>query len=339
MIENTMTAGSALPLAAHMLFCSQDLDEARDRVAGVFCDHRLETIGSTRISARHHHFAGDRLSLNYIEYGAKTLIAPGELDSFYLLQFPVEGAAAITNGPDRYYSHPNRAAILNPHRATVMIWAEECRQILVWIDRKALHEHLSIQIGSPAVRPLTFEGGLDLTDGPGARLKMFVDHLIAGVDCGQPAIGGNGLMARQIEASIMSGLLDTPGHNYAALIGARPTRLAPRQVLRAEAFMRANLENPITLEDAARAAGVSARTLQQGFREFRNTTPMRFLRDARLDRAHQDLQSAAPGAAVTDIALRWGFTHFGRFAQIYRQRYGSTPNRTLVQARASGFET
>jgi len=27
--------------------------------------------------ARHHHLPGQRLSLNYIEYGAKTLIAPG----------------------------------------------------------------------------------------------------------------------------------------------------------------------------------------------------------------------------------------------------------------------
>ena len=63
------------PLARHVLFASRDLDEARDRVARVFCPHRLETIGArARLAARHHHLCGERLSLNYIEYGARTLI-------------------------------------------------------------------------------------------------------------------------------------------------------------------------------------------------------------------------------------------------------------------------
>lgn len=65
-------------LGDHALFRSRDLDEARERVAAVFCPHRLETLGARSLfDACHHHLAGQRLSLNYIEYGAKTLIAPG----------------------------------------------------------------------------------------------------------------------------------------------------------------------------------------------------------------------------------------------------------------------
>ncbi|MFC3229346.1 AraC family transcriptional regulator [Marinibaculum pumilum] len=332
-----MTAEQSVPLAGHMLFRSRDLDEARDRVARVFCPHRLETIGrGSRLDARHHHYPGERLSLNYIDYGAKALIAPGELQDFFLLQIPLSGSAAIVNGTQDYCSHPGRAALLNPHLATRMIWDENCRQVLVWIERQALERFLAEQSGAPLRRPLTFLGGLDMTRPEGARLRRLVMHLVAEVDAGIPSIGTGGLMGRQIEAAVMAGLLEAAAHDQgdAADAGAA----LPRQVRRAEAFIMANLEQALALEDIARAAGVSMRGLQQGFRDHRDTTPMAFLRDARLERAHRDLQSAAPGCNVTAVALRWGFAHLGRFAQVYRARYGCSPGQTLNAARGAGFE-
>ncbi|MEQ8349781.1 MAG: AraC family transcriptional regulator [Sneathiellaceae bacterium] len=334
-----MPAEQCVPLAGHMLFHSRDLDEARDRVARVFCPHRLETIGRcSRLDARHHHFPGERLSLNYIDYGTKILIAPGELQGFFLLQIPLSGSAAIVNGGESYCSHPGRAAVLNPHLATRMIWDEGCRQVLVWIERRALQEHLSAHLGRPARAPLAFHGGMDLTRPEGARLKRLVMHLVGEVDAGTPSIGTGGLMARQIEAALMSGLLDAQAHNYAETAAPGAAAVAvPRQVRRAEEYILAHLDRAIALEDIARAAGISMRGLQQGFRDARDTTPMGFLRAARLDRAHRDLQSAAPGTTVTGVALRWGFAHLGRFAQVYRARYGCSPGRTLAQARGEGF--
>ncbi len=49
-----------LPLLKdHALFRSRDLDEARERVAAVFCPHRLETLGARSLfDARHHHLPG-----------------------------------------------------------------------------------------------------------------------------------------------------------------------------------------------------------------------------------------------------------------------------------------
>jgi transcriptional regulator GlxA family with amidase domain len=59
---------------------------------------------------------------------------------------------------------------------------------------------------------------------------------------------------------------------------------------------------------------------------------MAYVRTARLERARQDLVSAPPGAQVTDIALRWGFNHVGRFSTAYRKRYGESPLQTLRAA-------
>jgi AraC-like DNA-binding protein len=325
------------PLARFSLFESSDLDEARERVARVFCPHRLDMIGRGAFDACHNHVAGDRLSLNFIQYGAKTLIAPGELKDFYLLQIPLSGGAAISNGPDHYYSCSEKAAVLNPHLPTTMIWDEGCRQILVKIGRVALQDHLSQLLGSGAGKPLTFSGPLDLTTDVGVALRGLIMHLVTQADNGQVMLSSGGLLARQLESVILSGILEAGQHNYSKYL--RPTRsaAAPRHVRKAEDFVRGNLDNPISLDDIANAAGVTARSLQLGFRNFRNTSPMALLRSERLRRVHEELMAGAPGTSVTEVATRWGFSHLGRFSQIYKEKYGQSPSKTLQNGSSVGF--
>lgn len=325
------------PLARFSLFESSDLDEARERVARVFCPHRLDMIGRGRFDACHNHVSGERLSLNYIQYGAKTLIAPGELTDFYLLQIPLSGGAAINNGPDHYYSCPKKAAVLNPHLPTTMIWDEGCRQILVKVEREALQDHLSQLLGSGAGKPLTFSGPLDLTSDVGSALYGLIMHLVRQADNGQVMLSSGGLLARQLESVILSGILEAGQHNYSRYL--RPTRsaVAPRHVRKAEEYVRNNLDSPISLDDIANAAGVTARSLQLGFRNFRNTSPMALLRAERLRRVHEELMAGAPGASVTEVATRWGFSHLGRFSQIYKEKYGQSPSTTLQNGSSIGF--
>lgn len=331
-----IATAAAIPLSRHALFHSHDMDEARERVARVFCAHRLETVGQhSEFDARHHHLMGERLSLNYIQYGAKTLISPGELERFYLLQIPLSGGAAIANGDQRYVSHSEAAAVLNPHLPTTMIWEEGTRQLLVQIDRKAMMDHLSAQLGHGADRPLTFLGPLDLTSPAGAALRQLVRFLVAEADQGRISIG-QGLMGRQVEAALMSGLLEAHRHDYSALLGRLRAAPRPRHLRLAESYIEGHLDRALTLEDIAQAAGVSPRALQMTFRARRGISPLGFWRDLRLARAHQDL--VAGQSSVTDVALRWGFTHFGRFSESYRQKFGLSPRDTLRAARGSGFQ-
>ena len=139
---------------------------------------------------------------------------------------------------------------------------------------------------------------------------------------------GKGLMARQIESAVLSGLIEAahPDKNIADEGKFTPR---PRHLRLAEEYIATHLDQPIALEDIAAAAGISTRGLQQSFRDLRGSTPLEFWRDARLARAHSDLLAAGAGTTVTDVALRWGFTHFGRFSSAYRVRYGILPRETL----------
>ena len=97
-----------------------------------------------------------------------------------------------------------------------------------------------------------------------------------------------------------------------------------------EDYIRHHYAETLTIEKLARIAGVSTRTLFSGFRDFRQLTPMAYLKAIRLEKAHEALQSSDVdgSAGVTKVAPDTGFSHLGRFAQQYRSRFGELPSAT-----------
>jgi AraC-like DNA-binding protein len=101
-------------------------------------------------------------------------------------------------------------------------------------------------------------------------------------------------------------------------------------VRRAVAHIDDHLDQPITVVDIARAARLTPRGLQAAFRRELDTTPMAYLRDARLAAAHAELLRTDPAiASVPAVAARWGFPDPAYFARLYRRTYGTSPRRTL----------
>ncbi|MFJ4221706.1 helix-turn-helix transcriptional regulator [Curtobacterium luteum] len=98
-------------------------------------------------------------------------------------------------------------------------------------------------------------------------------------------------------------------------------------------WMHEHAAERIALRDVAAAVGLSERGLQSSFRRRFDETPMERLRAERLDGARTDLRFATPGTHVRDIARRWQFGHFGRFAANYAERFGESPSETLRRAR------
>jgi len=103
---------------------------------------------------------------------------------------------------------------------------------------------------------------------------------------------------------------------------------------KAEAWLRENLAEPPTIAALCQVVNVSERTLHAAFRENLGTTPKAYLKMLRLNSAHHDLLRAGARTRVTDVALDWGFVHFGWFSQDYRRLFGETPSQTLHRARA-----
>jgi AraC-like DNA-binding protein len=140
------------------------------------------------------------------------------------------------------------------------------------------------------------------------------------------------LMAHELTRMAATVMLETfPSTAMTALYVPGPGWVPPDAVRRAAAFIEAHADQPVTLADIAAAAGVTGRALQSAFRRSYDTTPVGYLRQARLERAYTELRDAdaAAGVTVAAVARRWGWTSPSQFAAAYQRRFGEPPSRTL----------
>jgi AraC family ethanolamine operon transcriptional activator len=103
-----------------------------------------------------------------------------------------------------------------------------------------------------------------------------------------------------------------------------------RLVRRAEEYMRAHLEVPLSVLELCRELDVSERTLHYAFQEVRGLSPMAYFQARRLNAVRQELKAVPAGTTtVREIAQRWGFWHTGEFAAAYRRLFSELPSQTF----------
>ncbi|MBN1648262.1 MAG: AraC family transcriptional regulator [Spirochaetales bacterium] len=90
-------------------------------------------------------------------------------------------------------------------------------------------------------------------------------------------------------------------------------------------FIRLNYAKRVTLIMLADKASFSLYHFSRVFLSFTDTTPMRFLRDVRLEKAAHFLLNSS--RSVAEIALACGFESLSVFNTSFRERYGDTPSR------------
>lgn len=314
-------------LGAHRLFQTQSLEEARQTVAGKFCDHRLElNKGRTNVAVRHNHVASRATSLNYMTYGSDVTIDPGALQSFYLVQVPLTGQARIHHRRTEVFADAGMATVLNPDRETQMQWSADCSKLLLQIDRPHLERVAQDLIGRELPGPIRFDPGMDLQKTGGRIIRRLIVACACAVDEGTLYQTHEKRRTHQVENELALALLTHHHNNISHMIADANDELLPRAMRRALEFVHANLVEPIDLTQIARAADVNARTLQMGFRAKFGMSPMRYLKNARLDLAHYLLAAKDDPTSVTEAAFSSGFSHLGRFSQDYKRRFGKAPS-------------
>lgn len=314
-------------LGAHRLFQTRSVEEARQTVAQKFCDHKLElNKGRMSVALRHNHVAGCATSLNYMTYGSDVKIDPGELKSFYLVQVPLTGQARIHHRRTEVLSDAQTATVLNPDRETQMQWSADCSKLLLQIDKPHLERVAKDLIGRELPGPIRFDPAIDLQNTGGQIIRRLIVACARAVDEGTLYQGDDKARTHQIENELAMALLTHHDNNISHIIAAASDELLPRDMRRALEFIHANLVEPIDLTQIARAAEVNVRTLQMGFRAKFGVSPMRYLKNARLDLAHYLLAAKDEPISVTEAAFSSGFSHLGRFSRDYKQRFGKMPS-------------
>ncbi|KAA9379005.1 AraC family transcriptional regulator [Microbispora cellulosiformans] len=312
------------------VFASTDLDEIRDEVARIFCPHRLDLAGAASLlSARFNSAQLGSVRINYLDYGADVHIEPGDLGTFFLVLIPLAGRSLIRSGHQEIVSTPTTATLPSPTQHLDMRWAAGTPTLIVKFERTAVERSLEQMLGEPLDRPVVFDLGVDLTAGWARAWRAMADLIVREAEH-DDGLTAQPLAVAHLENALLTSLLTMQPSNYRERLTAPRPPVLPKVVRRALEFIEQHAHLPITTEDVARAVAVSGRSLQEGFRVHLGRTPMAQLREVRLTKVHEELAAGDPARdTVTSVAARWGFLHQGRFAALYRQRYGRHPSETL----------
>jgi AraC-like DNA-binding protein len=112
-----------------------------------------------------------------------------------------------------------------------------------------------------------------------------------------------------------------------SVLGSRGSRIVHgdlfRRLVRAREFLAESYDAPVSLEDAARQAGMSPFHFLRSFSRAFDETPRSFVQRLRLERAMDRL---AHGASVTDVCFEVGYASLGTFSTLFAKRLGLPPS-------------
>jgi len=251
--------------------------------------------------------------IGYIHYGAATTVrVPDERTrDDYFIHLPIEGAAEVTNRAGTVVCDSRHGVISSPS-GHVMRAERGSSRLTVSLTKSEVMGHLAALLGHTPKVALEFAAAIDLNSVAGRRFNRQVRMAIAGLN--DPAPVHNPTMAGMYEQLIMTELLLSQPNNYTNELHRLETRVASRDVQRAVDYIQGHLRSPLTLAEIAVASGIPGRTLLKHFKDHWGTSPMRYLRTARLTRVREALLRDERAGSITDVALAWGFQHLVRFS-------------------------
>jgi len=267
-------------------------------------------------------------SLLFNRYGSDTIIKSNQPvdaviftlggnipSSFHLNDKPVEvssrNAVVVAPGQKVYVERPDKSEIL-----------------VLRASFSELRHHLERLVNHHCRGTLEFERSIELTSGHGAKLKRLVDNLVFDLETNESLMDTPGIR-KNINEMILTALLSLPHNHSEKLSEKNSLMVSPKTVRKVEEYMRAHLREPITITDLLLLCDCSRRSLFSAFKIFRGYTPMEFLTEQRLQSARQLLLGSTDEDLVITIAHACGFTHMGRFSQVYKRRFGELPSETF----------
>lgn len=263
-----------------------------------------------------------------IDFHDDVWVNGGELRPHYHVTLPVATSSAATDAHLSVTAEPGSVGVYRPEGKAGMS-GYVGRLLAVMIDRHAVEDALADTLGRSVTSQIDFQPIMSATTQTVrswiTMVSVFTEQLFRPHSVlHQPMVG------MPFAESVVRGFLLAADHPYRATLEGEPTVAPPRAIRVAVDVIEAEADQPLTVSALAARSCLSVRALQQGFQRHLGTSPMGYLREVRLRRAHQTLLESDPSeVTVASVAYRWGFTNLGRFAAAHASRYREPPMKTL----------
>ena len=251
-----------------------DADEAQHTIEELFCAHRLAPLdagGHVDLKLRSAKTAN--LGVHLLDYGADVRISPQALESFFLVQMPLQGRATMECGNERIASDARLATLPPIDRDFTMEWQAGTPQLILYAPLSAMEQAAKGLFGAELTGGLRLGHSLDLRSQAGQALLRAAFEFHDAVNGTDPAVAPYALKLLE-EAVLQRWLLAVP-NNVSLSLGqwdggtdalsapATPANAATaRLVRRFSELLERHAAEDVMVSELAEAMGVPLRTLQ-----------------------------------------------------------------------------
>jgi AraC-like DNA-binding protein len=328
-----MSVDQTLPMfSRYAIIRSRHANEVEEKIYSTFGAYDFLVDGpSELLDVAADYWSSPRMNLSYCSYSAGVRIKFPEI-RMYRQQIPLAGTARIEPGKLSHDLSSLKTYVIAPSTKMNVQFGRGYRQLVLHIEESYLNSLAATLIGSGAIKKLEFIGSAD-TGGEAyrsflRRLAFFIQEINF---VGQM---GNTWAIRELESMLALSFIRANPSNYTKFFEEPERWRGSGLVRKIEEYIEANFFRAITIEEMASVASASVRTIFDHFRRTRGYTPIRFLRQVRLQSARGMLLEPEEHTSVTDVALCCGFSNLGHFAREYRELFGEKPSQTLANAKA-----
>lgn len=314
-------------LSKYPVLDSRDAELARDRLYSVYGATSFDR-GEGRFGVRANHLQLSDIALSYCEYHSPTSVTFPEA-SFYRQFFSIDGAARFTSGRSESVAIGPWTRAISGGAPLRLDFGEDYRQLVLRVEAKALRRRIHALLGIASDRELIF-----FNEKEDVAVQSVFRRKVFEFATEMETFGAlySPLAITELEQTIVTRFLFTHQHNFSRLLWREPPSANRSVVDKVTAFIEANWDRPLDVEQLAAIAHVSVRTLFREFARAGRGSPAEFARRIRLERAADLLSHPTETTSVTSVAFRCGFQNIGRFARDYALLFGELPSLTLKRA-------
>ena len=327
-----LPSSGARPLDSFPIVRTREVDEMRGAVTQFYGENRLLLVQGTKSLAGHaNHCQLENVGISYADFGGAIELAFPMFAAGYAMPVAIAGGGSIKSSGQEVDLDLHQTAIASDGAPLNVKYGVGCETIAVQLSPAAMRQKLASLVGSMPQANVVFEPILDFRRPGNSLWRRLLWFLIGEIE-NHAGVLPRGALG-EIEQALLLTFFKANPNNYSHLLAAQVRGGAPWQVRRAEEYIEAHWDQPITVEALALVTSSSARSVFHSFKQSRGYSPMAFVKQVRMRHARKMLTQPLPGTSVTDVAFACGFSNLGHFAKDYCKLFGERPSETLNAAR------
>jgi AraC-like DNA-binding protein len=324
--EDTASA----PLSRWPLSESPDRGEALRSINALMAPASVSSLYGLSAEPGHFRlngFAGEEFAVGFFssDLGLEATVS-AEREPSYFLMFGIFGEMPLELGKREVMNTRSVAAVVNPgERLVLHPQRRPTGTVAFRLGRRLVNRELAALLGKDPGTDVRFDPALDLAQPGPSGIRDVLGGMLTRFNSGHQLLAQPAMRRAEVRMLITS-LLLAHRHTHAGALRRDAAVVRPRHLARAIEYIETHLCEQITLGDIAQAAGRSSRAVDAAFHIHLGVPPMTYVRNLRLETVRAALLTAEGTTSM--LALDAGFTHLGRFAAAYRERFGELPSQT-----------